>query len=542
MLRRSSLLVLLLVPRGGAGAAPPPAAGTYTTLVGAPEVVGGPACCLYDSPFLGLRSGAGTLGITSNSDTYLVSRGASVSASLPSPVKVGLDADADAESYSHCGKWLNAAFVDAANASVVHGFFHQEWHCDYAAGLYTNKSVGYARSDDGGATFTPAGARTQLIAGNNFSTTHQCGEGDHGVVRLGDWLYLFYVEWDGPSNIHGGTTSGLARSPVAAGGAPGSWSKWFNGAFDEPGVGGRSDVVWVPGTAVYHVPVIAADALVAVGVIFSAPLSVSWSGGDGSSEAPVEWAPAAAGPLFNFGASDWNRNANSSELVGYPSLTGDAGAPDGSLDAGAPMWVYFTYLAPGTDFSHRWLVRRPLRVLQAAAPRGAPPTALAALSVWSNLARSRWWATSGPVSPATPGNFSLALPGAQALVGYLATSATPAAAGLAALDECQAAGRPGVVALTLAGECGAGAFAGGAVLRTPGWLAPSPAAADALGWAAVRDAGGAARPLGAAAARLWRCRGAGAWNFSAALGADCAGAGAGFAADAALGYALAPLS
>jgi hypothetical protein len=519
-------------------------AAIFSTLVGAPEVVGGPTCCLFDSPFLGLRTSAGTVGLTANSDTRVFSLGASVSNTLPAPLATGLSADADAASFSHCGKWLNAAFVDDANTSVVHGFFHQEWHCDYADGLYTNKSVGYARSDDGGLTFAPAGATVQLIAGNNFSTTHQCGEGDHGVVRLGDDLYMLFIEWDGPSDIHGGTTAGLARSSAAEGGAPGTWLKWFNGTFAEPGVGGRSDIVWVPGTAVYSVPAAAPDAVISIGVIFSAALEVAWSGGE-SAPPLTQWTPAVAGPLFNFGWSEWNRNANSSELIGYPGLTSDAGAPGGELNASEALFVYFTYLAPGEDFTRRWLVRRPLRFLQSAAAAPAPPTALAALSVWASLDGQRFWATSGPVTPSTPGNFSLDAArhsGAQPLVAYMATSALPAAAALVAVAECELAGQRGAVALTLPGECGSGAFAGGAELRLPGWLAPSATAAAELGWDAVRAVGGGGPQLGAQAAPLWRCRGStGAWNYSAGLG-GCDSAGAGFVEDAQLGYALSALA
>ena len=513
---------------------------------------------MFDSPFLGIRSAAGAVGITANSDTYVFARGASVSDTLPAPLETGLRADADKASYSHCGKWLNSAFVDPANASVVHGFFHQEWNCDYAAGLYTNKSVGYARSDDGGLTFMPAGPTVQLIAGNNFSATHQCGEGDHGVVRVGDYLYLLFIEWDGPSSIHGGTTAALARSAVADRGAPGTWFKWYNGSFSEPGVGGRSDVVWLPGTAAYAVPAAAADALIAIGVIFSGPLDVAWSGGDGSAAAPTEWAPAAAGPLFNFGWSSWDRDINSSELIGYPGLTSDAGSPDASLSG--KLWVYHTYLAPGDTFETRWLVRRPLRIMQAA-PGGAaaaaaaeagaaPPTALSALSVWASTTLAggaRFWAAGGPVTPSTPGNFSLApaLPGTQTAFAYIATSA--AVADLVELVECvpSAAGlRAGIVALATADECGraGGAFPAGVPLRTPGWAAPTAEAAEALGWASVVDVDGkAAHPVGARAVALWRCVGAGASNFSAGLG-GCEGAGAGFTADAQLGFALSPLA
>jgi hypothetical protein len=523
-------------------AAGPRASETLATAVGVPEVVGGPTCCLFDSPFLGLATSAGTVGLSANSDTFVVSLGASVSSQLAQPLPTGLAADSDNTSYSHCGKWLNAAFVDPANASIVHGFFHQEWHCDYAHALYTNKSVGYAQSVDGGLTFvpvpTPSGAdpaADQLVASSNTTAAHQTGEGDHGVVRIGDYLYMLFVCWDGDVRVHGGTTAAMARSRVADGGRPGTWFKYFQGAWSQPAVGGRSDAVLaLPGTAVYALPSVSPSTALAVGVIFSAALNVAWADGAGADAAPTDWAPAAAGPIFNAAWASWDRNANSSELFGYPGLTAATGGAGGAVAPDA-SFVYFTYLSPGHDFTARWLVRRPLRVF-ARAGGGAAPPALSALALWASTtapaAARRWWAAGGPVAPdAAPGNFS-----AVRTLGAVLTAAQP---GALALHECAAA--PGAVALALDGECGAGALAAGAVLRSPGWLAPTAAAAAGLGWASVVYAGGGGPTMAADPAPLWRCRGAGAFNFSAALGAAACAADAGFEADRLLGFVLAGL-
>ena len=124
------------------------AASTLSTLVGAPEVVGGPTCCLFDSPFLALRGAAGTVGLTANGATAVYSRGATVDATLPSPQPTGLAPDADAASYSHCGKWLNAAFVDYdadPTGAIVHGFFHQVRACACACACVCGRSRGVRR-------------------------------------------------------------------------------------------------------------------------------------------------------------------------------------------------------------------------------------------------------------------------------------------------------------------------------------------------------------------------------------------------------------
>ena len=413
-------------------------------------------------------------------------------------------------------------------------FYSQEWHCDYANNEYTNKSVAYARSTDGGLTFAPAPApdganpaANQLLAGANTSTAHQTGEGDHGVVRVGDFLYMFALNWDGDGGSR--TVPIVARSRVADGGVPGTWLKLYGGAWSEPGVGGRADAQSaLPGTAAYTLPAVSPTTVLAVGVIFSASLEAAWADGTGADGAPTDFAPAAAGPLFHAGASSWDRHANSSELFGYPGLSSLEGSADGSVTPNS-SFVYFKYLVPGGTFADRWLVRRPLHIVERADGGGAPP-ALSALSLWATTTAPapRWWAAGGPVAPdSAPGNYSA--------VGALGALLTAPSTGALALYECMLA--PGAVALTLDGECGAGGTLGGALLRSPGWLAPSAAAAAALGWSSVRYAGGGAAAA-ATPAPLWRCIGAGPANFSAATDAACAGAGPAFAPHRELGWVL----
>jgi hypothetical protein len=50
---------------------------------------------------------------------------------------------------------------------------------------------------------------------------------------------MYYMEWfpDRPDQTY------LARSPVSADMAPGSWAKYYDGDFSEPGLGGRGDPV-----------------------------------------------------------------------------------------------------------------------------------------------------------------------------------------------------------------------------------------------------------------------------------------------------------
>lgn len=284
------------------------------------------------------------------------------------------------------------------------------------------------------------------------------------------------------------------------------------------------------------------SALVSVGVLFSGPLDISWSG-DG-----LSWQPSAAGPVFAAGYSDWNRNANSTELFGYPSLTTLTGTGlDGGMDPSQPLFAYVTYLPYGANFNARWLVRRPVSVVIPGAGGVASPPALAALSVWTCgggncTGAGVQWVTTGPVTPYS--GYTVTSPA----FGYMATSAwvSPGGEALLGISEC-ALPRKGntvaVVALVGEGECGKGAFGGGLVLRPAGWVASSSSASSlAAAWHNVTIVS-QGPSFSSQSAPLWRCVRAGDGTYSATVGdASCVSAGKGFTPDALLGYALAPFT
>lgn len=228
----------------------------------------------------------------------------------------------------------------------------------------------------------------------------QTGEGDHSVVVLGDFLYLFFLEWDAPD---GALTVGAARAPLTSRGAPGAWLKLLNSTWSSPGVGGDATAIGgLPGSAVFAAPGLGPGALLSVGCAFTGgPMGISWSV-DGEGRA---WAAAAAGPLYTAPPGSWNRGPSSAELFAYPSMTGPRGAGAGIPLDGTAL-VYATYLAAGTDFSARWLLRRPVAFMQSVDAAAPPPAALAALSLWATAgagctAAARAWATTGPVVPAS---------------------------------------------------------------------------------------------------------------------------------------------
>ena len=509
----------------------------WATLVSIPEVQGGPTCCLFDSPFSATHS-TNVVGYTSNSKSFVWSIGniCDFNNILNPPKADGLGPDPNADGFSHCGKWLNAVWADPEVEGLVHGYFHQEWQCNYADGGYTNKSIGYAASRDGGLTFIVDEYNNQIIAGSNFSTAHQTGEGDHGVVRIGDYLYLFFLEWDG---YDGGLTVGLARSPVMQKGKPGAWTKWYNGSFSEPGVGGRADLIRTAGTAAAVIADV--DLLVTIGVAFSpGPMMLTARTITLAHEAPVDsWACAPGGPLFTADASSWNRVPTSGELFAYPSLSGPLGndSPIPSNQA----YAYFTYLAPGATFADRYLIRRRAVFYQAIGNGSLPSLAL--LTLWCKgpavggcCTNASAWPTTGPVL-GFGWSTSQGLYEPLREMALLFTSALPNRSSNR-IVECQdaASGRIALAinACAILSQQGKGAV----YLRTAGWAAVNFVDASEMDW----TSSGALQPtegvvLRADVVELWRCVGTGLFNYSAAVGADGASC-LPYAPDQLLGFAL----
>jgi len=106
-------------------------------------------------------------------------------------------------------------------------------------------SIGLAISKDG-ATFQKMG---QVITSSTLRTdpnkTHH-GVGDPSLCldASGEWLYCYYTDLsqlDGRPN-----TICMARCSLASGGRPGSWQKFYEGGFSEPGLNGKDSSIVSP--------------------------------------------------------------------------------------------------------------------------------------------------------------------------------------------------------------------------------------------------------------------------------------------------------
>lgn len=286
-----------------------------STLLGEAEILGGPTGGNFDSPFHVFTvarpdNSTRLVGYNNNGDSFRVLDGSSLNDLVHGPasiggvgLSVGLNRSNNPEALDHCGCWLQAvASLKADPPGLVRGFYHEEYQCNYSRNGYTNKSIAYAESVDGGLSFAKTGwPNNQIIQptrANGTSTAargDQIGEGDHSIVTVGSWMWIFFREW----NVEGTPGVGLARSPVASGGVPGTWKKYLcsqNGTcgFTSDGIGGNSSTMpkEMTGATVTWRPV-------AGGAATSAPTATA------AAAAAATAAAAGAGEFVSIGTRAW---------------------------------------------------------------------------------------------------------------------------------------------------------------------------------------------------------------------------------------------
>ncbi|MGW0767175.1 RICIN domain-containing protein [Streptomyces sp. NPDC002676] len=141
-----------------------------------------------------------------------------------------------------------------------YGLVHNEFTPrPFGDGLHYD-AIDYAVSTDQGHTWTIKGhaltspystARGDSTAFPN--QTYDYGDGDQRlfVDTASGYFYVYYGSRIIPKRGVGGSNGGLAhvaRAPISAKMATGSWQKWYDGAWSQPGVGGLESNM-VPATA-----------------------------------------------------------------------------------------------------------------------------------------------------------------------------------------------------------------------------------------------------------------------------------------------------
>ncbi|MBO9591281.1 MAG: hypothetical protein J7599_00140 [Niabella sp.] len=135
------------------------------------------------------------------------------------------------------GMWFIG--VRQLNDGRLAGFFHAEthWYPRNTQGWYAYKSIGVAYSSDSGRSW---GAPYQILKHelNKPDTPRWSGLGDGAVIynHLNNKYYCYYT----PAT---GVTALCMASSTDPNGYVGSWKKWYNNAFSEPGLGGKQTAI-----------------------------------------------------------------------------------------------------------------------------------------------------------------------------------------------------------------------------------------------------------------------------------------------------------
>ncbi|BDA41752.1 hypothetical protein COCOBI_02-5450 [Coccomyxa sp. Obi] len=137
----------------------------------------------------------------------------------------------------HCGgTWLMAVFP---SQGCLVGFVHGEDHykeCSETGGCAW-KSIGVTYSHDNGRTWS----KPELIITSAVQRPEKPswgGSGDFSVVKKDQQYYLFYC--GGDIDSMSGVRIATSSDPL---GRPGSWYKWWEDSFSQPGLGGREGEV-----------------------------------------------------------------------------------------------------------------------------------------------------------------------------------------------------------------------------------------------------------------------------------------------------------
>jgi hypothetical protein len=386
----------------GKTTAPDPTA-TLRVRVGVPLVARGPAPNIADASFTAIQLPNGKFrGFTSGGTSWAVDGSHPYDMGGPgvAVLKAGPPGTPDS-----CGQWI--VHVELAG-ETLYGWDHNETACNYGNYGQTHASMVMARSADYGHSWTIEGP---IITGTDpphdgKETGDSCGN----VVRGQDGYDYAYCVHNGGHSWDGGYA--FAARALSSDPGPGKWRKYFNGAWSEPGVGGKSSPIDGAGSAWWNTT--------------GETIGLNWvKGGMGlvASQDHLHFTPILSQPLILTEPGDWSRK-NGLELVSYADLID---AKTGLNQLGDHWLIAYMYLNPGENFGRRYLIFRPVDISWSRAP--GEPEVGEMLTHWYDAAHHDHWATIAPV----PGNYSAYRLVAQ--LGYMMTAPDPAKP-TAELEEC----------------------------------------------------------------------------------------------------------
>lgn len=367
----------------------PPCLDCIELKVERPRKITGPAnTAIADGLFNTFDNGDGTIiGFSANTNT---SRFAGSSMDNISLVSLGSALGPTPGYFDSC---VAAIFSTIKTGNTVHGFYHAETDCDYDNNSQTYKSMMYAVSSNNGLTFQKGG---RILTGQGpFVVGMPSGAGDATVLELGQYWYMFFLDWNGQVGKYGWT--GVARAQAGQGGQPTAWLKWNNGSFSQPGLGGQTTLLGDIGHAISY------DQTDAVMMLprwdsQSRGLKLRFSA-DG-----VTWTRALNEPLLRLNSELWGYQplttdvGNSYELATYVSVV----APQGGVKWADAFYLVYTFVPPGADMDTRYIISRRVNVARSSQPV-RPQVKVALTRYYSTSRGDHWVTTAAPTVTPFPG-------------------------------------------------------------------------------------------------------------------------------------------
>ena len=398
--------------------------------IGPPTIVRGPAKDELDCRFNEIRLSQGAYrGFSSNKVVYRIDGAAVSDMGGAREIAIGRNI---AAAFGGCGFWLSG--LERAGNELL-GFLHAEKDCSYRD-RQTNKSVVLAKSNDNGKSWEIKG---QIITGRDETTSGKTtGEGDCSIIDGKDGFYYAYClrasDW----------RTIVARGPVDNP-MPGQWKKYYESAWNEPGLGGRATSLGFIGTAAAEW----ADR----GAVIMLGTDKQFGGLKLSIACDKVAFRTLKESLIVLDGVDRHRPAPT-ELVMCPSMLN---VDDGSNQVGNSFFISHVYLQPHEDFTKRYLVLRKVNISEGGHFGSQVGIAL---SRWYNDEKKDRWTTTAPV----PGNNKAYK--FEAALGYLMTTPEPSLT-KRRLDECvnEQDGHRDRILIDHAVGCGAFVM-----LRTAGWV------------------------------------------------------------------------
>jgi hypothetical protein len=150
--------------------------------------------------------------------------------------------------------WITGAYIDPATGNW-YGIVHVEFDYNKWPGGSPNdhfRRIELAESTNSGQTWTLLGDiitpyYTSVISTDEYpGSTFYYGDGDPKlyVDSATGYFYLYYMSgWFAKATDSGQESIYVARAPISGLMAAGTWTKWYNGSFSQPGLAGQESAI-----------------------------------------------------------------------------------------------------------------------------------------------------------------------------------------------------------------------------------------------------------------------------------------------------------